>query len=409
MSALRRLAAVSRIPEFWLHSAMVLALGLAHAFTVPFLSLFALDEAHFSAQQLGIYLAASALSGVLATTWLGKLSDGRLGRRRGLHLALLCAAIGSAAMCYLRGFAGLLLNATTLLAVGRAAFSQTFALARARFEADAVADLTLATNAIRMFFSLGWVIGPALAAVWLARFGWSGLYLASAGLFVSIGLLALRVRPAPGRAAVTGVGGVDASVLRYVRRPTVAALIAGFGLLFLCSNLNLIALPLLLVRDLAGAERDVGVAFGLAAGIELPLMLGVALLADRLGKGRLIVAGALVYAGYFIALALATQPWHAYLAQLLTAFVVSVFMGLGLSYFQDLLPGRPGASTALYVNAMTVGSVLSGALYAPLAGPLGSRGVLAVCSGLSLLAAALLRHADRGGNSRLGGGRGDRA
>jgi SET family sugar efflux transporter-like MFS transporter len=403
MAALRRLAAVSRIPEFWLHSAMVLALGLAHAFTVPFLSLFALDEAHFSAQQLGIYLAASALSGVLATTWLGKLSDGRLGRRRGLHLSLLCAAIGSAAMCYLRGFAGLLLNAITLLAIGRAAFSQTFALARARFEADAVADLTLATNAIRMFFSLGWVIGPALAAVWLARFGWSGLYLASAGLFVSIGLLALRVRPAPGRAAVTGDG--DASVLRYVRRPPVAALIAGFGLLFLCSNLNLIALPLLLVRDLAGVERDVGVAFGLAAGIELPLMLGVALLADRLGKGRLIVAGALVYAGYFIALALATQPWHAYLAQLLTAFVVSVFMGLGLSYFQDLLPGRPGASTALYVNAMTVGSVLSGALYAPLAGPLGSRGVLAVCSGLSLLAAALLRHAD----SRLGAGGGGRA
>ena len=173
-----------------------------------------------------------------------------------------------------------------------------------------------------------------------------------------------------------------------------AALIPGMGLLFLCSNLNVIVLPLLLVQTLGGAERDVGGTFGLAAGLELPLMLGSALVAGRLGKGRLIIAGSLVYIAYFAALALATRPWHAYLAQGLTAFVISVVMGLGLSYFQDLLPGEPGVSTALYVNAMTIGSILAGGLFALLAAPLGNRGIFAVCAALSLAATALLLHAD---------------
>jgi SET family sugar efflux transporter-like MFS transporter len=369
----------------------VLALGLAHAFTVPFLSLFALNEAHFSSGELGVYLAASAVSGVVATTWLGRLSDLALSRKNALLLSLACAIAGHLAMCYLRGFAGLMLNALLLLSVGRAAFSQTFALARARFEVEVVRDITLATNTIRMFFSLGWVVGPALAAVFLARFGWNGLFLISAGTFAAVALLTLAAREPSARVAAAGG---STSVLRYVRRPPVAALIAGFGLLFLCSNLNVNVLPLLLVQTLGGAEMDVGGAFGLAAGLELPLMLGSALLVSRLGKGRLIISGALVYVLYFVALSLATQPLHVYLAQLLTAFVVSVIMGLGLSYFQDLLPGEPGVSTALYVNAMTVGSIVSGALFALLAAPLGSRGILAVCAGLCLIAFALLVYAD---------------
>jgi MFS transporter, SET family, sugar efflux transporter len=392
MTALRRLASVARIPELGLHAAMVLALGVAHAFTIPFLSLFASTEAHFSTEELGIYLAASAVSGVVATTWLGKLSDLASSHRTVLLLSLMCAAVGHLAMCYLRGFAGLLANAVTILAVGRAAFSLTFALSRARLEAEAVGDLTLATNTLRMFFSLGWVIGPALAALFLARFGWNGLYLVSAGTFAGIGLLALRIRKPPDRPARTGPA---TSVLRYVRRGPVAALMAGFGLLFLCSNLNLIVLPLLLVQTLGGAERDVGGTFGLAAGLEIPLMLGSALVAGRLGKGRLIISGALVYTLYFVALALATRPWHAYLAQLPTAFFVSVVMGLGLSYFQDLLPGETGVSTALYVNAMTIGSILAGGIYALLAGPLGNRGVLGIGAGLCLVAFGLLVYADR--------------
>jgi SET family sugar efflux transporter-like MFS transporter len=390
VSALAKIAEIGRHPRFLSLSATALVLGLAYALTVPYLSLFALTEAHLSPSELGIYLVVAALSGVVATAWLGRLSDQGFGRKRTIVLTLICGVVGYAAMSKLRSFAGLLVNATVLLSIARAAFPQTFALARARFEADRLGDLTLASNTMRMFFSLAWVVGPALGALLVARVGFNGLYLSVAAAY---GLVALLVAPIAAPAGTSAVTRLPSSALRHLRQPTIAATTLGFGLLFLSSSLNMIAFPLYVVETLHGTEGDVGWLLGLAAGLELPLMIGSALLSSRLGKPRLILSGAVLYAVYFVCIAAAPRIALLYPAQLINAFVVSVVMGLGMSYFQDQLPGEPGVSTALYANAMTLGSVLAGILFAALVGRYGPRGVLLACAGACLIASALLAYA----------------
>src|SRR6185436_10615222 len=139
-----------------------------------------------------------------------------------------------------------------------------------------------------------------------------------------------------------------------------------------------------------GSQRHVGWLLGLAAGLEIPIMLGSALLSERLGKARLIVFSALLYAAFFVCVAVTRQPWQLYPLQLLNAIVVSIFMGLGMSYFQDQLPGQPGVSTALYANASTLGSVMAGLVFGSLDPTAGHRGVLVVCAGLSLVSGGLL-------------------
>jgi SET family sugar efflux transporter-like MFS transporter len=290
-------------------------------------------------------------------------------------------------MSQLRGFAGLLINSVLLLSLGRASFPQLFSLARARFDADRIEDLTLATNTLRMFFSVAWVAGPALGAVLLTRVRFTGLYLIIAVVYLLLGFMLAPLRAPPGAAAA---GGGRTAALRYLRQPAIAAATAGFGLIFLSSSLNMIVFPLYVVETLHGTGQDVGWLLGLAAGLEIPLMLGSGLWATRLGKSRLIVTSGLLYGAYFIWVAAARQPWQLYPAQLLNALVVSLAMGLGMSHFQDQLPGEPGVSTALYANAMTLGSVLAGLVFAALAGPFGHRGVLLTCAGCSLLACALL-------------------
>jgi SET family sugar efflux transporter-like MFS transporter len=396
MSALRKLADVARIPAFARLSVTALVLGLAYSITLPYLSLFALTEARMSARELGVYMALSAVSGVVVTTWLGKLSDRGLGHKRAILLSLVCALLGHAAMSQLRSFAGLLVNTVVFLSVGRAAFSQTFSLARSRFEAGGVRDLTLATNALRMFFSLAWVIGPAFGAAAVAEVKFSGLFLVSAGLF---GLVALLVLPVDASRADLAFAGKRTAVLQYMRRPEVAAMTAGFALLFMCANLNTTVLPLHVVDTLHGAKSEVGWVFGTAAALELPLMLGSALVANRLGKPRMLIAAAAVYGAYFLAMTAAGRPWQLYPVQVLSALVISIVMGLGLSYFQDLLPGEPGVSTALYANAMTLGSVLSGSVFAAAAGACGTRGLLLVCAGCSFGACLLLLYAGRRGSA----------
>ncbi len=387
MTALAKIAAVVRIPGFLVLSATALVMGLSHAIAIPYLSLFALTEAHLSARQLGVYMVLSALANLPAATWLGRLSDHGHSRKQPMVLSLVCGALGHAAMSQLRSFPGLLLNSVLLLSFGRASFAQLFALARARFDDGNVREVTLATNTLRMFFSVAWVIGPAVGALLLAQFRFQGLYLMIASVYalLALALLPMKVPPGPAGRARTRT-----PVLRHLRQRSIAAATTGFALLFLCSTLTMIVFPLFIVETLGGSQQHVGWLLGLAAGLEIPIMLGTALLSDRLGKARLIVFSALLYAAFFACVSLARQPWQIYPMQLLNATVVSIAMGLGMSYFQDQLPGEPGVSTALYANASTLGSVLAGLVFGTLDRPAGHRGVLVACAGLSLLAAGLL-------------------
>jgi SET family sugar efflux transporter-like MFS transporter len=386
MNILAKLAAVARIPGFLPLSATALALGLATSLAAPYLSLFALTEAHLGPRQLGAYVILSAASNLPVATWLGHLSDRGRSRKPALLLALAGAIIGYAAMSQLRAFPWLVLNSVLLLSLGRAAFAQTFALARVRFESGPGADLTLATNTMRMFFSVAWVVGPALGALVLAQVHFTGFYLVVAGLHALAALIVLPLH-AP---AAAGGGATRRPIWHHLRQPRIAAATAGFSLIFLCSSLNMIVFPLYIVETLHGEEHHVGWLLGLAAGLEIPLMLGSALVAARRDKGAMIVASGVLFAAYFGCVALARRPWHLYPAQLLSALVVSIAMGLGMSYFQDQLPGEPGVSTALYANAVTLGSVLAGLVFAVLAPHFGHRGVLVACAACSLLASALL-------------------
>jgi SET family sugar efflux transporter-like MFS transporter len=390
MTALARIGGVARVPGFLVLSGTALALGLATSLAIPYLSLFAATEAHLSPRQLGVYLVVSALANVPVAAWLGRLSDRRGGRKRALVLSLAGGTAGYLAMSRLRSFPALLLDSVLLLSLGRAAFAQIFALARARFDAGEVEDLTLATSTMRMFFSVAWVLGPALGAALLTRMSFTGFYQVVGAMYALVTLLVLPLDAPDGSG---GSARARTTVLAYLRLPSVATTTAGFALVFLCSSLHMIVLPLHVVETLHGDERQVGWLLGLAASLEIPLMLASGLGAGRLGKARLIVCGAALYAAYFAWLALARQPWQLYPAQLLNAAVVSVVMGLGMSHFQDQLPGEPGASTALYANAMTLGSVLSGVLFAAL-GATGTRGMLVACAACALGAAGLLARRD---------------
>ena len=52
-----------------------------------------------------------------------------------------------------------------------------------------------------------------------------------------------------------------------------------------------------------------------------------------------------------------------------------IVAGLGMSYFQDLMPGRPGVATTLFTNAVRTGSIAAGALAGGIAEAWGYQGV----------------------------------
>jgi MFS transporter, SET family, sugar efflux transporter len=93
--------------------------------------------------------------------------------------------------------------------------------------------------------------------------------------------------------------------------------------------------------------KDVGLVAGACAALEIPSMLIWGALLKRLSVVQAMVVGAAIYAGFMALLGIASEPWHIYALLLPNAFGVSAILSLPLTYYQDLLQGRPGLGTSL--------------------------------------------------------------
>ncbi|MEX3137171.1 MFS transporter [Serratia ureilytica] len=129
-----------------------------------------------------------------------------------------------------------------------------------------------------------------------------------------------------------------------------------------------------------------GVLMGTAAGLEIPAMLLAGYYVKRFGKRNMmllaVAAGVLFYLGLTV---LATKPTLIAL-QLLNAVFIGIVAGIGMLYFQDLMPGRPGAATTLFTNSISTGVILAGVLQGALVENLGHGSVYWMAALLALAA-----------------------
>jgi SET family sugar efflux transporter-like MFS transporter len=154
----------------------------------------------------------------------------------------------------------------------------------------------------------------------------------------------------------------------------------------LCSGLALVGFPVHLTQTLREEGSAVGYLFGLAAALEVLLMLIVSFMADRVQKALLLAIGSVCYAIYTVAVSVTTTVSILFPLQLLNAVATSIFMTTGMVYLQDLVPGRPGLATALFGGALNMGTMLHGPVFAVLYGQYGTRMVFVAAAALSLLA-----------------------
>lgn len=163
-----------------------------------------------------------------------------------------------------------------------------------------------------------------------------------------------------------------------------------FTLIGVSGSAVMIALPIYMVNVLHGNSHQVAMMFGWGALLEVPIMLGFGLSSKRLPKSKLIAAGALIHVVYFAGIMLADSAEHLVPLQAANAFVVSVFSCLGMQYFQDLMPGEPGAATTLFFNTNRVGAIVAGVLTGWIAGMFGFWHVFIMCAVLSSIAFVML-------------------
>jgi SET family sugar efflux transporter-like MFS transporter len=362
--------------------------GVGYALAGPFISLFLIKEVQAGPVAVGAFLLISALVSMLVSTLVGRFSDSRAIRRALLAVAGTSGALAWVLFAVLRDYWLLLVVAVTLNAIASSQMPQMFAYARQLLERSGSAKAPLAMSGLRMTMSVAWVGGPPLGALLIVGGGFTGLFVASAAVYVLAVVVTLVWLPELG---VSSPPSHEVEQRSGLRREVVLAA-AAFVLLQCATSVGVAAMPLFVTEDLGGTTGDAGLVLGLCAALEIPLMLGFGALAIRVDHRVLVLAGGAVALAYYGIMLATEATWQVMAAQVLHAVVISAVMGVGISYFQDLAPGRPGYASTLFTNT---NAMLSGPLLG-LAQHLGYRtaygmGLVMSVLGLSLLLAARRR------------------
>jgi SET family sugar efflux transporter-like MFS transporter len=241
---------------------------------------------------------------------------------------------------------------------------------------------------VRVCFSLAWTVGPAAAALVVAQLGFSGLFWASAGLFL---LFHLGIRAVIGVVPreIEGSTQPRVSLWRALAHRDLLIAFVALALNFAAHALNLLNLPLLISGDLGGTTTDLGIALCIGPVVELPLMLWFGRCASRNGRHRLMILGLVATALYFGGLSFARTPWHVFLVQPLSGLSFAILTNVAIVFFQDLRPGQAGLATSVFSNAMNAGNLVGYLAFGFAVELTGNRGLPWVTTGLGLLGLAV--------------------
>ena len=336
-------------------------MGVAGALQAPTLSLFLSREVGAQPFWVGLFYTVNAIAGILVSLWLAKRSDSRGDRRRLIMFCCLMAVGNALLFAFNRHYLTLITCGVMLASIANAAMPQLFALAREYADSSA-REVVMFSSVMRAQLSLAWVIGPPLAFMLALNYGFTTMFSIAAGIFViSLALIAIKLpsvprveQPSEEAAALAQAGGWQDKNVRM--------LFIASTLMWTCNTMYIIDMPLWISSDLGLPDSLAGILMGTAAGLEIPAMILAGYYVKRFGKRKMMVAavaaGVLFYAGLIL-----FHGRTALLAlQLFNAIFIGIIAGIGMLWFQDLMPGRAGAATTLFTNSISTGVILAGVM-----------------------------------------------
>ncbi|EFP5567228.1 sugar efflux transporter SetB [Escherichia coli] len=332
--------------------------GIAGALQTPTLSIFLTDEVHARPAMVGFFFTGSAFIGILVSQFLAGSSDKRGDRKSLIVFCCLLGVLACTLFAWNRNYFVLLFVGVFLSSFGSTANPQMFALAREHADKTG-REAVMFSSFLRAQVSLAWVIGPPLAYALAMGFSFTVMYLSAAVAFIVCGVMVWLFLPSMQKELPLATGTVEAP--RRNRRDTLLLFVI-CTLMWGSNSLYIINMPLFIINELHLPEKLAGVMMGTAAGLEIPTMLIAGYFAKRLGKRFLMRVAAVGGVCFYAGMLMAHSPVILLGLQLLNAIFIGILGGIGMLYFQDLMPGQAGSATTLYTNTSRVGWIIAGSV-----------------------------------------------
>lgn len=373
-------------------------IGVAGALQYPTLSRFLTDEVDtpgltsFLADKInpkqfwvGLFYSVSAIVAMVVSFMLALRSD-RIGDRKKLIIFCCCMALANSLLfAFSRHYALLISVGVMLAALANSTQPQLFALAREYTDRSA-RDAVMFSSIMRAQMSLAWVIGPPLSFILANNFGFTFMYLTAAGVFVVGILMVYFLLPSVHRIPTASEQITTNS--HFFRDKNVVLLFISMVLMWTCNTMYLIDMPIFTDRELGLGKNIAGYLMGIAAGLEIPFMIMAGYYVRKFGKRKMILTAAVSAFFFYLGLVLSDSEVALMGLQFFNALFIGLIAGIGMLYFQDLMPGRAGEATTIFANSGTMGVVLAGVLQGSISGSFGHHAVYATA--LIFLAVAFI-------------------
>lgn len=361
-------------------------MGVAGALQAPTLSLFLSREVGAQPFWVGLFYTVNAIAGIGVSLALAKRSDSQ-GDRRKLILFCCLMAVGNALLfAFNRHYLTLITCGVLLASLANTAMPQLFALAREYADSSA-REVVMFSSVMRAQLSLAWVIGPPLAFMLALNYGFTVMFSIAATIFaLSFILIAFML---PSVARVEQPADVPVSQSGGWQDKNVRMLFIASTLMWTCNTMYIIDMPLWISAELGLPDKLAGILMGTAAGLEIPAMILAGFYVKRFGKRRMMVTAVAAGVLFYLGLIFFHSRQALLILQLFNAVFIGIIAGIGMLWFQDLMPGRAGSATTLFTNSISTGVILAGVIQGAVAQSYGHFAVYWVIAAISLVMLAM--------------------
>jgi len=347
---------VSERGTFAILAVAAFIVGLQTAIINPNLSLYATEQVGMSPQALAVFYGLFHTSALLSTVGIPFLTDKYGGRKTAFVCAVIGTAIGIAILSGVSAFWMALIVSVLLLGPASSSIGLFFAYLR-RTENGPKRVVQM-----RAVFSLAWVLGPACAGLSISAYGIPALF-AGTG-FLGLFILAIY-RWLPDERDVRSRHG-DESRRSAGLEESWQKLLVILILLQATNAIMMMATPLIVVNHLSQPLHRVSFLFALCAVFEIPLFILVGRMFGTYSCRGLMLAGSLAGMAYYVGMFLSSSFALLLALQVLNALFIACLMGVGMAWFQQVMPNHVGLATGMYLNTSRVGALLGAPLAAGL-------------------------------------------
>lgn len=326
----------------------------ALGFVLPFLPLL-LQTSGLSYAEIGLVYMVGLIFPVLVQTLWGALAD-RIGRKNIIVSATIASAIISGLYSHASGFIQFLLLGMLWYTFLAAATTVTPALAMDTAGLDTAGRHF---GSYRISGSIGWIASTAIGGLVGESLGIEVVFYLAAILYLASAVFVqISIRNQPSRKSESNPNGNFHQLIRNRNFRIFLATIFMANI----SAVTFLSFLSLYVSKLGGSDAVIGWAFSIAAIAEVPCMIYLGGLSDKIGRKPLLVIALLSYPLRLFLYTIVSSPDLVLPIQLLHGLTFGLLYVTSVALVSDTTLESRGIALGLYSTASSAGSAAGSAL-----------------------------------------------